>query len=110
MAVDATGVYVAGETGGALPGQTRTSGGGDDAFVRKYDRNGNELWTRQFGSAGQFEGRVGEDRASGVAADATGVYMGGVYKRHPAGANPCRRLGRFCSKAGREQRRQPDRE
>ena len=42
-------VYVAGVTYGTLPGQTNS--GNYDAFVRKYDADGNELWTRQFGSA-----------------------------------------------------------
>ena len=36
--------------GGTLPGQT--TAGGIDAFVRKYDPNGTEMWTRQFGTAG----------------------------------------------------------
>ncbi len=49
-AVDATGVYVAGEVEGTLPGET--SSGGIDAFVRKYDLDGNVLWTDQFGTAG----------------------------------------------------------
>ena len=48
ITVDSSGVYVAGGTDGALPGQT--SLGGTDAFVRKYDHQGNELWTQQFGS------------------------------------------------------------
>ena len=49
LRVDATGnVIVGGTTSGTLPGQT--SAGGADAFVRKYDAAGNELWTRQFGS------------------------------------------------------------
>ena len=34
---------------GALPGQTHL--GTFDAIVRKYDVNGNEAWTRQFGTA-----------------------------------------------------------
>ena len=38
VAVDASGVYVAGATEGALPGQT--SAGSIDAFLRKYDRAG----------------------------------------------------------------------
>ena len=50
VAVDASGVYVAGVTSGTLPGQTSTGGG--DAFVRKYDAAGTEVWTRQFGTAG----------------------------------------------------------
>ncbi len=63
-------VYVAGYTGGALPGQT-FAGGFTDAFVRKYDAAGNELWTREFGTAG------GES-AGGVAVDGAGnVYVGG---------------------------------
>lgn len=68
VALDTTGVYVIGWTFGALPGQT--SAGTQDAFVRKYDANGNELWTRQFGTAS-------EDRVDGVAADATGAYVAG---------------------------------
>jgi len=49
MAVDQAGnQYVAGSIGGALPGQT--SSGAPDAFLRKYDPNGSELWTRQFGT------------------------------------------------------------
>jgi hypothetical protein len=48
-AVDAHGnLYVAGYVNGALPGQI--SVGGADAYLRKYDAAGNELWTRQFGS------------------------------------------------------------
>jgi hypothetical protein len=68
VAVDATGVYVAGDTDGTLPGQA--SAGGSDAFVRKYDATGNELWTRQFGTDAH-------DRASGVATAAARVYVAG---------------------------------
>lgn len=48
--VDAGGriTYVAGTTDGTLRGQT--AAGGDDAFVRAYDRRGHVLWTRQFGT------------------------------------------------------------
>jgi hypothetical protein len=48
--VDAGGrvTYVAGTTDGTLRGQT--AAGGDDAFVRAYDRHGKVLWTRQFGT------------------------------------------------------------
>ena len=41
VALGDSGVYVAGQTEGALPGQTRT--GSFDAFVRKYDAAGNAL-------------------------------------------------------------------
>ena len=69
IAADASGVYVIGETEGALPGQTRV--GHLNAFVRKYDFDGNEVWTRQFGI---FE----SDTASAVAVFAFGVYVAGV--------------------------------
>jgi pimeloyl-ACP methyl ester carboxylesterase len=59
-------VLVAGYTDGALPGQS--SAGEHDAFVRKYDTAGNELWTRQFGSGGA-------DFASGVSVDANGNVL-----------------------------------
>src|SRR5437899_2785518 len=57
-------VYVAGTTDGALPGQTNA--GGYDAFVRKYDANGIEVWTRQFGGAG-------EERSFGIAMSGDGL-------------------------------------
>lgn len=68
VAVDSTGVYAAGYTTGTLPAQTNV--GGWDAFVRKYDSSGNEMWTRQFGS-------ISDDQASGIAIDTTGVYVVG---------------------------------
>ncbi|NIV30687.1 MAG: hypothetical protein GWN58_14665, partial [Anaerolineae bacterium] len=68
ISVDASGVYVGGRTSGALPGQTST--GFDDAFVRKYDANGNVLWTRQLGTT-----KI--DRAFEVSVDASGVYVVG---------------------------------
>jgi hypothetical protein len=64
VAVDRSGtVYVAGETFGALPGQTPA--GTLDAFVRAYDPAGREAWTRQFGA---WE----RDIAWGVATDDVG--------------------------------------
>lgn len=77
IAVKRDGVYVGGFTTGTFPGQT--SAGGQDIFLRKYDRGGNELWTRQFGSSGN-------DGASfrGVATDGRGVYITG----NVAGALP----------------------
>jgi len=75
VAVDASGVYVVGYTGGALPGQS--SSGGVDAFMRKYDANGSELWTQQFGGRNSFGIRTGST-AQGVAVDASGVYVAGV--------------------------------
>jgi len=70
VAADGAGnVYAAGTTNGALPGQAAV--GNFDAFVRKYDPDGRELWTRQFGTPGS-------DNAGGVAADRAGnVYVAG---------------------------------
>ena len=68
IAADATGIYVAGRTSGTLPGQTAS--GNIDAFVRKYDANGIEAWTRQFGGA--LEGS-----SLAIAVNATGVYLAG---------------------------------
>jgi uncharacterized protein (TIGR03437 family) len=67
VAADSSGVYLAGVTQGGLSG---SSLGASDAFVRKYDPNGNELWTRQFGTAS-------DDQALGIASDGTGVYVVG---------------------------------
>jgi uncharacterized protein (TIGR03437 family) len=76
MAASSGGIYVAGETGWnidqqayfSLPGQTAL--GWQDAFVRRYDQDGNELWTRQFGTENS-------DFIYGAAADSTGVYVVG---------------------------------
>ncbi len=70
VAVDGSGnVYVAGYTGGTLPGST--SAGSDDAFVRKYAADGTALWTRQFGISGY-------DHAQAVAVDGSGnAYVAG---------------------------------
>ncbi len=66
--VKASEVYVVGETPGAFPNET--SAGREDAFLRKYDIAGNEVWTRQFGT-------LGSDGARAVAADPSGVYVAG---------------------------------
>jgi uncharacterized protein (TIGR03437 family) len=69
LAVNAGGVFVAGGTLGVLPGQTHI--GKTDAFVRRYDPSGRELWTRQFGTAESEIVHV-------IAADGNGVYVAGV--------------------------------
>ena len=68
---DVSGVYVAGSTEGALPGQSHL--GGSDAFIRKYDIDGNELWTRQFGTNTNEE-------ISDITGDATGLYVAGYVE------------------------------
>lgn len=55
LAIDRAGnVYLVGNAGAALPGQSGS--GATDAFVRRYDSSGNEVWTRQFGTEGADQG------------------------------------------------------
>lgn len=68
LATDATDVYVAGRTGGTLPGQA--TAGGIDAFVRKYSSSGDVLWTSQFGTAAT-------EALAGIASHSSGVYVAG---------------------------------
>ncbi len=68
VAADGSGLYIAGYTVGALPGQTNA--GGTDVFLRKYDGAGNVLWTHQFGTPSY-------DYAFAVAADASSAYIVG---------------------------------
>jgi hypothetical protein len=66
-------VVVVGHVGRALPGLV--SAGAGDVFVRKYDRDGTELWTRQFGS-------IQSDLGHAVAVDASGnIFVAGVAGR-----------------------------
>jgi hypothetical protein len=77
---DAGNVYIVGRTFGTLPGQT--SAGGWDAFVRKYNRAGDELWTRQFGGGG------GESAASVRIDHAGNAYVvGGTRAALPGQKN-----------------------
>jgi enterochelin esterase-like enzyme len=69
VATDSSGnVYVTGYTRGNL---AATNLGDKDVYLAKLDSNGNELWVRQFGSAG-------EDKGWGVSATADGVRLGGM--------------------------------
>lgn len=71
VATDSVGsAYVVGQTEGILPGQP--SAGGWDAFVRKYDPSGTELWTRQFGGGGAD---IASDVSVGPAGD---IYVVGT--------------------------------
>lgn len=69
---DDSGVYVVGFTRSVLGA---ASLGGEDAFLRRYDSNGNALWTLQTGS-------VDDDYAFGVATDAGSIYIGGYTDRN----------------------------
>jgi uncharacterized protein (TIGR03437 family) len=75
VAVDETGVYVAGDTTGTFTGQTKV-GGLWDEFAAKFDLNGNQKWLYQFGTNR-------EDGAYGVAVHPTGAYFVGVADAAP---------------------------
>ncbi|MFC1509701.1 NosD domain-containing protein, partial [Candidatus Omnitrophota bacterium] len=70
-AVDETGVYIVGDTNGTFEGETKIGTKGEDAFIRKYDHDGNEEWTVQFGSPVR-------DVTNKIAVDETGVYVAGI--------------------------------
>jgi len=62
--------YVTGTTLGLFDGNTPA--GSWDAFVGKYDRNGNQLWVKQFGTTGY-------DYAYGITSDSNGnIYTTGI--------------------------------
>ncbi len=90
VAVDRTGVYVAGTTDRTLRGERST--GRVDAFVRAYDLRGNERWTMQFGTRA-------DDEALAIALDATGVYVAGSTGGRLAGRS--RGLDAFVRKLTR---------
>ncbi len=79
VTVDPTGVYVAGYTDGVFPGWT--NGGATDAFVVKFDLNGEQSWAAQLGTASM-------DYAYGSAADGCGgVSITGTTWGDWAGVN-----------------------
>ena len=65
---DHTGIYVSGGTTGAFPGQTHL--GNMDAIIQKYDFDGNEIWTHQFGTSADEYNRK-------LVVDTTGIYVVG---------------------------------
>jgi hypothetical protein len=79
VAADSGGnAYVTGSTPGPFGGPLR---GGYDAWLTKWDRNGRELWRRQFGTAGY-------DFASEIAADGSGnLYITGSTDGSLGGRN-----------------------
>ncbi len=65
IAADGTGITIVGTTGGNLARKVR---GASDAFIRRYDRHGQVLWTHQFGTDAQ-------DTGQDVASDAGGLTV-----------------------------------
>ena len=76
VALDGSGsVYVSGYTDASFEGYTNP--GGRDAFIRKYDPDGNVIWTRQFGSDSAAGGQP-NDKALDIALDSSGnIYVAG---------------------------------
>jgi hypothetical protein len=74
IAVDPSGVYVAGTTDGTF--RSQRGRGGLDAFLRRYDLQGDELWTRQFGTAG-------DDAATTITIRRGAVYVAGQLNGEP---------------------------
>jgi hypothetical protein len=65
IAVDASGVYVGGYTGGSFDGQPNR--GPRDVFIVKFDLDGNKLWARQYGTGlDTFSAQLTVDPAGGV--------------------------------------------
>lgn len=62
-------IYQVGITDGVLPGQKTY--GGEDFFLVKWDTRGNQAFARQYGTER-------DDRGQSVAADTSGVYVGGT--------------------------------
>ncbi len=69
VSAGSSGIYIVGSTMGLLGIQTLPAFD-FDAFVRKYDANGNYLWTQQFGT-------IDREEAYGAIADDTGVDVVG---------------------------------
>ena len=82
LSLDSEGnLIVAGYTGGNLDGM-HPYNGGDDAFVAKFDADGTEQWSLQFGDP------VAADRAYGLAvAPDDQIYVAGYTKGALNGAN-----------------------
>jgi len=79
VAVDSNGnIYITGDTTGSLGG---SNAGGSDAWVAKYDNNGDRLWIQQLGTAG-------DDNSYGVAIDGSdNIYITGGTTGNLAGSN-----------------------
>lgn len=78
IAADSSGVYIAGVTYKALPGQTKVTATGSqtDGFLRKYDPSGNELWTQEFAAANSADPQFPRPIwVNALAVDSTGVYV-----------------------------------
>jgi hypothetical protein len=89
VALDGVGsLYATFTTTGAVPGTTNA--GFNDIVVRRYDLDGNAIWTRQFGT-------TSDEQEFSAVADAGGVYVGGTT-RDPNGTGDAAFLDTFLLK------------
>ncbi|MBE9171193.1 SBBP repeat-containing protein [Pleurocapsales cyanobacterium LEGE 06147] len=80
LANDGDNIYVVGNTSGDLAGINKT-GVDEDVYLSKFDSDGNQLWTRQFGSS-TF------DQSFAVATDSEGnIYQSGYTIGDVGGSN-----------------------
>ncbi len=80
VAVGGSSVYITGETGGDLNGQTNAGNYNNDAFLTKYDESGVHQWTRLLGTTDY-------DAGKSVAVDGSGVYIAGLTTGDLDGTN-----------------------
>ena len=76
LSPDGTALFVGGMTAGALPGQVNF--GGFDGFVRRYDLDGNLIWTRQYGTPGDepCSPNAPKDALCGISVNSPAVFNG----------------------------------
>jgi hypothetical protein len=101
LATDGADIYAFGDVAGELPGQT-SAGGPGDVFLRKYDRRGRLLWTRQFGSAGWDFAALALAARDGV------VYVAGGVEGDLPGRDLVRKRRRVPAQVRRERQRAVD--
>lgn len=80
ISADESGLFVSGITNGAFPDHS-FAGGLYDAWAAKYDRDGNQLWLKQFGTSGA-------DYGYGISASTSGIYVCGTTDGTFTGQTP----------------------
>ncbi len=81
LATDHEGAVVVGQVGGAPPAGAGCLGTTADAFARKYDVDGNVIWTMQLGDP------LAADNLNGAALRGRDVYLSGVTRGNVGGVN-----------------------
>jgi len=66
-------LYIVGVTTGNLDGQNINKNVSEDAFIVKYDSDGNKKWTRLFGASGGTKKKTGRSSGDSIALDSKGI-------------------------------------